>query len=307
MTPIEQQIEKVVDAILSDYQLGRDIDRMERVRRPDKDAVIDIIEKLRRIMFPGYFREKNYRMYNAKHNLSLLIEDVMFNLTRQIALVFQDNGMLEEAAQARAQEICLEFFRQIPQVRALVQTDLQAAYDGDPAATSMAEIIFAYPGLYAITVYRLAHVLYTLNVPMVPRIMTEHAHSITGIDIHPGATVGEYFFIDHGTGIVVGETTVIGNNVKIYQGVTLGALSTRGGQNLRGKRRHPTIEDNVTIYAGASVLGGNTVIGRDSVIGSNAFITDSIPPCTTVSIKNQELQYKSRDCESCAKANFWSK
>ncbi len=304
MTPIEQQIEKVVDAILNDYQLERDIDRMERVRRPDKDAVIDIIEKLRRIMFPGYFREKNYRMYNAKHNLSLLIEDVMFNLTRQIALVFQDNGMLEEAAQARAQEICLEFFRQIPQVRALVQTDLQAAYDGDPAATSMAEIIFAYPGLYAITVYRLAHVLYTLHVPMVPRIMTEHAHSITGIDIHPGATVGEYFFIDHGTGIVVGETTVIGNNVKIYQGVTLGALSTRGGQNLRGKRRHPTIEDNVTIYAGASVLGGNTVIGRDSVIGSNAFITASIPPCTTVSIKNQELQYKSRDCESCAKANF---
>ena len=278
---------------------------MERLRKPDKDAIIDIIEKLRRIVFPGYFREKNYRVYNAKHNLSLLIEDVMFNLTRQIALVFQDSGELEESAQAHAQEICLDFFRQIPQVRALVQTDLQAAYDGDPAATGMAEIIFAYPGLYAITVYRLAHVLYTLKVPMVPRIMTEHAHSITGIDIHPGATVGEYFFIDHGTGIVVGETTVIGNNVKLYQGVTLGALSTRGGQNLRGKRRHPTIEDNVTIYAGASVLGGETVIGRDSVIGSNAFITSSIAPCTTVSIKNQELQFRSRNCGSCAQNTFW--
>ena len=302
MTPIEQQIEKVVDEILLDYQGQRDIDRIELRRKPDKDAIIDIIEKLRRIVFPGYFREKNYRVYNAKHNLSLLIEDVMFNLTRQIALVFQEAGELEESAQYHAQEICLEFFRQIPQVRALVQTDLQAAYDGDPAATSMAEIIFAYPGLFAITVYRLAHVLYTLKVPMVPRIMTEHAHSITGIDIHPGATVGEYFFIDHGTGIVVGETTVIGNNVKIYQGVTLGALSTRGGQDLRGKRRHPTIEDNVTIYAGASVLGGETVIGRDSVIGSNAFITKSIPPCTTVSIKNQELQFKSRNCEGCAKA-----
>ncbi len=305
MTPIEQQIEKVVDLILGDYQLQRDIDRLEMKRKPDKDAIIDIIEKLRRIVFPGYFREKNYRVYNAKHNLSLLIEDVMFNLTKQIALVYQENGELEESAQAHAQQVCLEFFRQIPKVRALVQTDLQAAYDGDPAATGVAEIIYAYPGLFAITVYRLAHELYVLKVPMVPRIMTEHAHSITGIDIHPGATVGEYFFIDHGTGIVVGETTVIGNNVKIYQGVTLGALSTRGGQSLRGKRRHPTIEDNVTIYAGASVLGGDTVIGRDSVIGSNAFITKSIAPCTTVSIKNQELQFKSRNCESCSKSDFW--
>ena len=305
MTPIEQQIEKVVDVILGDYQLQRDIDRLELRRKPDKDAIIDIIEKLRRIVFPGYFREKNYRVYNAKHNLSLLIEDVMFNLTRQIALVFQQGGELEESAQAHAQQVCLEFLSQIPKVRALVQTDLQAAYDGDPAATSVAEIIYAYPGLFAITVYRLAHELYALNVPMVPRIMTEHAHSITGIDIHPGATVGQYFFIDHGTGIVVGETTVIGNNVKIYQGVTLGALSTRGGQSLRGKRRHPTIEDNVTIYAGASVLGGDTVIGRDSVIGSNAFITKSIPPCTTVSIKNQELQFRSRDCDACSKSTFW--
>ena len=307
MTPIEQQIETVVDAILCDYQQQRDIDRIETRRIPDRDAIIDIIAKLRRIVFPGYFREKNYRVYNAKHNLSLLIEDVMFNLTRQIALVFQDLGELEESAQVHAQEICLEFFRQIPQVRALVQTDLQAAYDGDPAATSMAEIIFAYPGLFAIMVYRLAHVLYCLNVPMVPRIMTEHAHSITGIDIHPGATVGKFFFIDHGTGIVVGETTVIGDNVKIYQGVTLGALSTRGGQSLRGKRRHPTIEDNVTIYAGASVLGGETVIGRDSVIGSNAFITASIPPCTTVSMKGQELQLKARNCANCTQQPFLEK
>ena len=263
MTPFEAKIESVVDSILSDYASGRAIDKIERVRRPDKDVIIDIIEKLRRIVFPGYFKDKNYRIYNAKHNLSMLIEDVMFNLTRQIALVFQSQGMEEGESTEKAQNICLEFFGQIPQVRALVQTDLQASYDGDPAATDMAEIIFAYPGLYAITVYRLAHVLYTLNVPMLPRIMTEHAHSITGIDIHPGATVGKYFFIDHGTGIVVGETTVIGDNVKIYQGVTLGALSTRGGQSLRGKRRHPTIQDNVTIYAGASVLGGDTVIGKN--------------------------------------------
>ena len=301
----EEKIESVVDAILQDYTADRDIDKIELHRKPDRDAVIDVIEKLRRIVFPGYFKDKNYRIYNAKHNLSMLIEDVMFNLTRQMTLVYQSGGENETAAQDHAQQVCLEFFRRIPAIRALVQTDLQAAYDGDPAATSMAEIIFAYPGLFAITVYRLAHELYLLGVPMLPRIMSEYAHSITGIDIHPGATVGKFFFIDHGTGIVVGETTVIGENVKIYQGVTLGALSTRGGQSLRGKRRHPTIEDNVTIYAGASVLGGDTVIGKDSVIGSNAFITKSVAPCTTVSIKNQELQMKPRaGCGECNKV-FW--
>ncbi len=306
MSPIETQIESVVDTILQDYSVGRDIDKMELFCRPDKDIVIDIIKKLRRIVFPGYFRERQFRIYNLKHHLSMLIEDVMFNLNRQIALAFESTGEAEEEAQTRAEEICLAFFQKIPQVREMVQTDLQATYDGDPAATGMAEIIFSYPGLFAITVYRLAHVLYELNVPMLPRIMTEYAHSITGIDIHPGATIGKYFFIDHGTGIVIGETTVIGENVKLYQGVTLGALSTRGGQDLRGKRRHPTIEDGVTIYAGASVLGGDTVIGRYSVIGSNAFITKSIDPCTTVSIKSQELQYRSRSgCPECQEP-FWN-
>ena len=289
MTSIEQQIEGIVDSILEDYLQGRDIDRIEPFRHPDKDVVIDIIDKLRRIVFPGYFLEKTYRIYNAKHNLSMLIEDVMFNLNQQIALVLRDTE--------KSQEICLAFFRSIPKVRALVQTDLQAAYEGDPAASGKEEIVYSYPGLFAITVYRLAHVLQELGVPMIPRIMTEYAHSVTGIDIHPGATIGQHFFIDHGTGIVVGETTVIGNGVKIYQGVTLGALSTRGGQSLQGKRRHPTIEDNVTIYAGASILGGDTVIGRDSVIGSNAFITGSVAPNTTVTIKNQELQMRSRNKE----------
>ena len=289
MTSIEQQIEGIVDSILEDYLQGRDIDRIEPFRHPDKDVIIDIIDKLRRIVFPGYFWEKTYRIYNAKHNLSMLIEDVMYNLNQQIALVLQDTE--------KSQEICLEFFRSIPKVRALVQTDLQAAYDGDPAASGKEEIVFSYPGLFAITVYRLAHVLQVLGVPMIPRIMTEYAHSVTGIDIHPGATIGENFFIDHGTGIVVGETTVIGKGVKVYQGVTLGALSTRGGQSLRGKQRHPTIEDNVTIYAGASILGGSTVIGRNCVIGSNAFITESVAPNTTVTIKNQELQLRSRPTE----------
>ena len=294
MTQFEQQIESVVDLILDDYRHDRDIDQMDIFRHPDKDVVVELIGKLRRLIFPGYFRDKNYHIYNAKHNLSMLIEDVMFNLTQQIKLVLQGEGISAAEAETKAQELCVAFFRQIPAVRAMVQTDLQAAYDGDPAATGMDEVIYSYPGLFAITINRLAHVLYEQKVPMIPRMMTEHAHSVTGIDIHPGATIGKYFFIDHGTGIVVGETTVIGENVKVYQGVTLGALSTRGGQSLRGKRRHPTIEDNVTIYAGASILGGDTVIGHDCVIGSNAFITRSIAPGTTVSIKNQELQFKTR-------------
>ena len=304
MESMEQRIENVVESILQDYRAGRDTDRMEQFSQPDKDLIIDMIEKLRRIVFPGYFREKNYRIYNAKHNLSMLIEDVMFNLSKQIALVLPES----EERQDKARELCLQFLGKIPAVREMVQTDLQAAYDGDPAATGMAEVIFSYPGLYAITVYRLAHELYTLNVPMIPRIMTEYAHSITGIDIHPGATIGKNFFIDHGTGIVIGETTIIGENVKIYQGVTLGGLSTRGGQSLRGKRRHPTIEDNVTIYANASILGGETVVGKGCVIGASAFVTKSVPPCTTVSIKSQELQMKPHgncpgDCDNC-KQNF---
>ena len=293
MTPIEQQVENIVDTILVDYRNGRSIDRIDTFSHPDKEVIIDMIGKLLRIVYPGFSRDKNYRIYNAHHNLSMLIEDVMYNLIKQVTIVLREK-LPEAEATARAEQISLEFFRAIPGLRAVIQTDVEAFYDGDPAAYSTDEIVFCYPGIYAVTIYRLAHVLYTMGVPMLPRIMTEHAHSVTGIDINPGASIGNYFFIDHGTGIVIGETTVIGDHVKIYQGVTLGALTTRGGQSLRGKRRHPTIEDNVTIYAGASILGGTTVIGHDSVIGSNVFITHSIPPSTTVSVKSQELQIRSR-------------
>lgn len=286
MRTTEELVESAVSAILRDYCGGRDIDRMDCRCGADKDAVAAIIGKLRRILFPGYFRDNALNCYNEKCALSLLIEDAFFSLNRQVALALSGAGEAEQCAQRRAQEICLAFFDTIPRVRALVQTDLQAAFDGDPAASSKEEIILSYPGLFAIAVYRLAHELFRLGVPMIPRMMTEHAHSLTGIDIHPGAQIGKYFFIDHGTGIVIGETTIIGDNVKVYQGVTLGALSTRGGQSLRGQKRHPTIEDNVTIYAGASVLGGKTVIGRNAVIGSNAFITHSIDAGATVSIKN---------------------
>ena len=309
MIPMEQQIEGIVDSILEDYRHGRDIDKLDNTCHPDKEIIIDMIGKLLRIVYPGATKEKGYRIYNARHNLSMLIEDVMYNLNKQLSLIYMGT-MERKEAKEKAQEVSLSFFREIPAVRAISQTDVEAFFAGDPAAFSVDEIIFCYPGLYAITVYRLAHILYDLGVPMLPRIMTEHAHSITGIDINPGATVGKYFFIDHGTGIVIGETTVIGDHVKIYQGVTLGALTTRGGQSLRGKKRHPTIEDNVTIYAGASILGGGTVIGRDSVIGSNVFITHSIPACTTVSVKSQELQFKPRNCEGnckdCTKPEpFW--
>ena len=191
----------------------------------------------------------------------------------------------------QAEKDTVTFLKKIPDVRAMLETDLEAAFQGDPAAKYRDEIILSYPGMFAITVNRLAHELFLLEVPLIPRIMTEYAHSITGIDIHPGATIGKYFFIDHGTGVVVGETTVIGDRVKIYQGVTLGALSTRGGQKLRDVRRHPTIEDDVTIYSGASILGGETVVGKNSVIGSNVFITSSIPADTKVSMKDQDLRW----------------
>lgn len=306
MEDFSLQLQQVTQAILADYRLGRDIDKMELFQKPEADVVVQLLEKLRRILFPGYFREKNYRMYHVEANLSLLTEDVLYNLSKQLGRIYEGQGEEPEAAMRHAQEVGLAFLREIPRVRAMLQTDLQAAFDGDPAAGSMAEILFAYPGMFAVFVYRLAHVLYTLEVPMLPRMMTEHAHSLTGIDIHPGATIGEYFFIDHGTGVVIGETTVIGNRVKLYQGVTLGALSTRGGQKLRGKRRHPTIEDDVTIYAGASVLGGDTVIGQGSVIGSNVFLTKSVPPCTTVTIKSQELHLRPAGdtCKKCQEEKF---
>jgi serine O-acetyltransferase len=191
-----------------------------------------------------------------------------------------------------ALNITHQFISKIPAIKELLETDIETMYNGDPAAYSKAEIIISYPGVYAGMVYRIAHELYLLSVPLIPRIMSEHAHSLTGIDIHPGAAIGKYFFMDHGTGIVIGETAVIGNHVKLYQGVTLGSLSTKGGQDIKGVKRHPTINDNVTVYSGASILGGNTIIGEGVTIGGNAFVVKSVPENTRVSVKNPELQYK---------------
>ena len=203
-----------------------------------------------------------------------------------------------------AEAICDDFFEKLPEVQKKLLKDVQAGFDGDPAAKSKEEIIFSYPGLFAIYVYRLAHILYMEKVPYIPRIMTEYAHGKTGIDINPGATIGDYFFIDHGTGVVIGETTEIGKNVKLYQGVTLGALSTRQGQQLADVKRHPTIGDNVTIYSNSTVLGGETVIGENTIIGGNTFITSSIPANTKVSAKSPELVIK-KPRNTVPKADVW--
>ena len=295
MHKLEDNINSLTKNILADYEDERTIDEVKAFDHPDNEDIVDIIEALRRIVFPGYFRNKSYRVYTVRNNISMILEDVIFKLIRQITIVLRYDKKYEalddDEVNKAAEQITFEFLGRIPKIRALIETDVQAAYDGDPAAYNKDEIIYSYPGLYAILVNRLAHELFLLGVPLIPRVMTEHAHSKTGIDIHPGATIGKYFFIDHGTGIVIGETTEIGDYVKVYQGVTLGALSTRGGQSLRNKKRHPTIEDNVTIYSGASILGGETVVGKNAVIGGNAFITRSVPAGAKVSIKNQELRF----------------
>lgn len=295
MHKLENNINELMKALLNDYDKGRTIDEVKTFDHPDKEVIIEIIASLRRIIFPGYFRNRSFRVYTVRNNLSMLAEDVIFKLIKQISIVLRYDKELENADEMTLAEIAegktFEFMGKIPKIREYIETDVQAAYDGDPAAYNKDEIIYSYPGLFAILVNRIAHELWLLRIPIIPRIMTEYAHSETGIDIHPGATIGKYFFIDHGTGIVVGETTVIGDSVKIYQGVTLGALSTRGGQALKSKKRHPTIEDNVTIYSGASILGGDTVIGKNVVIGGNAFITRSVPEGAKVSVKNQGLRY----------------
>ena len=251
---LENDVNRLVEQIIEDYKKGRDIDDIvENFTNPNKDDIVKILDQIRNIIFPGYYKNKSYRIYTVRNNLSMQLEDVLYNLIKQISIVLkylpEYGGKEERELLYEGERLSLQFLEKITKIRELIQTDLQVAYDGDPAAFNKPEIIFSYPGLYATMVNRIAHELYLLGIPLIPRIMTEHAHTETGIDIHPGAVLGKYFFIDHGTGIVIGETAIIGDNVKIYQGVTIGALSTRDGQKLHGKKRHPTIEDNVTIYA----------------------------------------------------------
>ncbi len=285
------------DLILDDYGKGRIIDRLQMPHRPDKECVYALLDKLFSVLYYGCYPAPGRLADDPAEGLRMTVEDAMLRMRQLVISALPGDARYASWSSSElaeeAREITDAFFRTVPAMRGLLETDLQAIYDGDPAAENLEEIILAYPGYYAITIYRIAHELYRLGVPMLPRIMSERAHSRTGIDIHPGATIGASFFIDHGTGIVVGETTVIGEHVKLYQGVTLGAVSTRAGQGLRGKKRHPTIGNRVTLYACASVLG-DTVIGDNCTIGSNVFITRDVPANTTVSLEEQELTFRSR-------------
>ena len=273
-------------------------------RLPNRSVIIDIVRDLKSIVFPGYFSTDTSATIFPEYYVGHRLNDLYDRLKNQIEIALLYHGEEPEEAATHADRTTCGFFEQLPEIQRLLLTDVQAGFDGDPAAKSKEEIIFSYPGLFAIYVYRLAHVLYKEEIPFIPRVMSEYAHGRTGIDINPGATIGEYFFIDHGTGVVVGETTEIGNNVKLYQGVTLGALSTRMGQQLANVKRHPTIRDNVTIYSNSTVLGGETVVGENTIIGGNTFITESIPANTKVSAKSPELVIKKPKSQVSA-TNVW--
>lgn len=258
----------------------------QHLRLPSRSAIITILKDLRRLMFPAYFGDEELMALEPENYAALLMGRIEKQLAAQIALA------LPEEKAACAKVLAGQIIDCLPAVQSTLLTDVEAIFDGDPAAQNKEEVVFAYPGLFAIFAYRVAHELYLRHVPIIPRMMTEYAHSRTGIDIHPGATIGSYFFIDHGTGIVVGETTVIGDHVKLYQGVTLGALSPRGGHASLPGKRHPTVESGATIYSGASILGGDTVIGANSVVGGNAFLTSSVSPETRVVIRAPETTFK---------------
>ena len=267
---------------------------------PSKDAIIDLIERARRILFPGYFMRLRLDEVNLGYYLGQEVTGFFEVLSEQIALSIRHEclryGHPCTQCEERGQREAIRFLGEMPRLRTMLAMDVRASFDGDPSAKSYDEIIFSYPGLFAITVYRIAHQLYEEDIPLIPRIMTEYAHNLTGIDIHPGARIGQSFFIDHGTGVVIGETTRIGDRARIYQGVTLGALSLRSDtmERLRHQKRHPTVEDDVVIYANATILGGDTVIGARSVIGGNVWITHSVPPDTEVFLKKPGLIYKGK-------------
>ena len=261
---------------------------------PSREAVIEIIRDCQKLLFPMYYGNKDLLKLPCEQYSALLIEHIHEKLTRQIAMTMEDT----QENYRKAEGICDDFVVRLPDIQALLMKDLEANFEGDPAAYSMQEVIFSYPGLFAIFIYRIAHELYLQKVAMIPRIMTEYAHSQTGIDINPGATIGEYFFIDHGTGIVIGETTIIGDNVKMYQGATLGALSPAGQPCDPAVRRHPKVGNNVTIYAGSTLLGGATEIGDNVVIGGNAFLTSSVEADTTVSIVKPEMRFRGKKSKS---------
>lgn len=295
------KIPEVVDQLVNSCFRDGCFEHINTDPLPSKQRAIDLIDRCRDILFPGYFRSQDIDHVSLKYKLGLDISSFYDLLALEIAYSIRHECIRHnkscQQCDEQGKQKALSFVQSLADLRKTLASDVRAAYEGDPAVTSYDEVIFCYPGISAITIYRIAHLLYRLNVPILPRMMTEHAHSATGIDIHPGAQIGESFFIDHGTGVVIGQTAVIGNRVKIYQGVTLGALSFKrdaSGELERTGKRHPTLEDDVTVYAGSTILGGDTVIGARSVVGGNVWLTHSIPADTKVILNPPELVFKTK-------------
>ena len=298
----KETLPALVERIVATYEECGPLHHLGHSPLPSYREIVEILIDLREILYPGYGRRQNLNMGNVAYHVGYLVDSLFGRLSEQIARAYRHDckaAQLENDFDADAQLAAIRFLDSLPEIRNVLADDARAAFDGDPAARNLDEILFCYPGLTAITVFRLAHELWRLGVPLIPRMMTEYAHGKTGIDIHPGATIGPRFFIDHGTGVVIGETTEIGRNVKIYQGVTLGALSFQRdestGELVRGNKRHPTIEADVVLYANATILGGRTVIGHHAVIGSSAWITRSVAPYTTVTIEDPRLRIRGSD------------
>lgn len=300
-TRLKEQLPQLTDRIVATYSAIPETSHLGHCPLPSYDIIIGVVEDLKEILFPGYRRREGLHLGNVTYHVGDLIDSLHDKLTTQIGRALRhESGATVDCSDAAdydalGQAKTILFLEQLPELRRQLALDVKAARDGDPAVDTADEVIFCYPGLEAVTVYRLAHVLNDLNIPLIPRMMTESAHSRTGIDIHPGATIGDHFFIDHGTGVVVGQTCVIGNHVKLYQGVTLGALSfptDSEGNLIRGLKRHPTIEDRVVVYANATILGGETVVGHHSVIGSSVWLTRSLEPHTTVLLEKPRLRMR---------------
>jgi serine O-acetyltransferase len=297
-------LDELAAALLASYASDERARRISQHYLPSREAIVEILHAVLDLMYPGYFGRRDLNDENLGAHVAQSVAALAPKIEREMehCLCY---GRERDSSQSdigdcapRARDLAQVFLRRLPEIRRLLLGDVQAAFDGDPAATNLDEVVLAYPGLLAVSVYRIAHALYDLGVPMMARIMTEWAHSRTGCDIHPGAKIGPAFFIDHATGVVIGETTDIGEGVKLYQGVTLGALSfprDATGQIIRGRKRHPTVDRGSTLYANATVLGGQTVVGADSVIGGSVFLTHSVPPRSRVSLKEPELRVASRD------------
>ncbi len=295
------EIPGIVDMVINSCSEKGCFDHVDSAIIPSRESLIEIIDLIKDILFPGYFGDQTVDTNNLPYHIGNEINELFQSLSQQItnSIIHDCNQHNENCNECvdKGQEETLRFLRKIPELRSLLASDITATYEGDPAAKSYDEIIFSYPGVFALMVYRTAHELHKQGISILPRIMSEHAHSTVGIDIHPGAKIGKGFFIDHGTGVVIGETCEIGNNVKIYQGVTLGSLSfpkDENGELIRGEKRHPTIEDGVIIYSNATILGGKTVIGTRSVIGGNVWLTKSVPPDTKVVIEEPRLIFKEK-------------